>query len=161
MNSNLSAFLSTIAFSEGTKDLGHDGYDVIVGSKPSQVITFSSFRDHPRIVVRLRKDNPFTKVSEELLSSAAGRYQILERYFDAYKKQLNLGDFSPASQDAIAIQLFNECKAYDDILAGFFEKALQKCVSRWASLPGAGYNQHENTVASLRTAYINYGGTLS
>jgi muramidase (phage lysozyme) len=161
LNANLKAFLDTIAHSEGTKDIGDDGYNVIVGSRPMQAITFSSYHDHPRITVRIRKDNPSTPFDEELLSSAAGRYQILIRYFDAYKKSLNLPDFSPTSQDAIALQLIRECNALDDVLEGRFEKAIDKCKSRWASLPGAGYNQHENTLLALRTAFINFGGSLS
>ncbi len=161
MNSNLKAFLSTIAFSEGTKDLGDDGYNILVGSRPSQVITFSSYSDHPRICIRVRKDNPQTAFDEEILSTAAGRYQILERIFDHYKKQLKLKDFGPESQDAIAIQLIRECSALEPITAGRFETAVTKCRSRWASLPGAGYNQHENTMASLRLAYTDFGGKFS
>lgn len=161
MNANLKAFLSMIAYSEGTKDLGDDGYNVLVGSTPRQPLLFGSYHDHPGVVIRVRKDNPLTPQSEELLSSAAGRYQILERFFDAYKISLHLPDFSPASQDMIAIQLIRECNATEDVLRGNFEKAATLCRSRWASLPGAGYGQHENTLASLRTAFINYGGVLA
>lgn len=161
MHPNLKAFLSTIAHSEGTKDLGQDGYNVLVGARPSQIITFSSYHDHPRIVVRVRKDNPQTAFDEEILSSAAGRYQILAGIFDAYKAQLKLKDFSPESQDTIALKLISECRAYEDILRGEIEKAITKCRSRWASFPGAGYNQHENTMLALRIAFIDYGGNIS
>ena len=152
MTANLKAFLSTLAHSEGTKGLGNDGYNVLVGSRPNQVITFSSYHDHPRTMIRL---------NEILASSAAGRYQILGRIFDAYKKPLSLPDFGPQSQDRIAIQLINECHAYEDVLAGHFEKAIDKCKSRWASLPGSGFGQHENSLLSLRIAYTDFGGILS
>lgn len=161
MHKNLRAFLDVIAHSEGTKGLGDDGYNVIVGSRPSQVITFSSYRDHPRICVRVRKDNPATAFDEELLSTAAGRYQVLERYWDHYRVQLKLPDFSPASQDAIALQLIRECRAIEPITLGRFETAINLCRSRWASLPGAGYGQHENTMFSLRVAFVDFGGILS
>lgn len=155
MTPNQKAFLDMIAFSElgqALQDKSDHGYNVIVGSTPKAPILFSSYADHPRKVVKL---------SDTLSSSAAGRYQLLARYYDAYKKQLNLPDFSPASQDAIAIQQIRERKALDDIDAGRFEDAVSKCKNIWASLPGAGYSQHENSMESLKVAYINAGGALA
>lgn len=138
------AFLRTIAFSEGTDKPGqptrNNGYDVIVGGG-----LFTSYADHPRTLVDLPKLG--------IKSTAAGRYQILARYYDHYKAQLKLKDFSPKSQDAIAWQLIGECKAQGDVLAGNFEVAIAKCKSRWASLPGAGYGQHENKMSDLRKVY--------
>lgn len=139
-----SAFLSALAFSEGTDKPGqptlNKGYDVIVGGA-----LFSDYSDHPRVLV------PLPRLG--IKSTAAGRYQILERYYDHYKAQLKLKDFSPESQDAIAWQLIGECKAQGDVLAGNFETAIAKCRSRWASLPGAGYGQHEHKMSDLRRAY--------
>lgn len=105
--------------------------------------------------------NKLTGKTTFVNSTAAGRYQILERYFDAYRVQLNLPDFGPASQDAIAVQLIRECRALADIEAGRFDAAIRKCASRWASLPGAGYQQHENRLDDLRTAYVAAGGSLA
>lgn len=150
--SNLTAFLDTIARSEGTASIGDRGYNCLVGSTPTQPLLFGSYRDHPRTKIQLRPD---------LISTAAGRYQILARYFDAYKAQLRLPDFSPSSQDSIAVQLIRECKALDDVNDGRFDQAIAKCASRWASLPGAGYGQHENQLAALRTAFIAAGGMLA
>lgn len=145
--SNLTAFLRMIASSEGTAGRGDDGYNVLVGGK-----LFDSYADHPRIVVDL---------GNGLKSTAAGRYQILARYFDAYKGQLRLPDFGPASQDTIAIQMINECRALPDISAGRFDAAVAKTASRWASLPGAGYHQHENQLADLQRTYTGAGGVLA
>src|SRR5271155_5299338 len=96
---NREAFLSTIAWSEGTSRVaGSDnGYNVLVGGT-----LFTSYADHPRVSVFLPKLN--------IYSTAAGRYQLLERYFDSYKALLDLPDFSPASQDAIALQQIDECE---------------------------------------------------
>lgn len=140
MHPNLRKFLATIAYSEGT-DNGRQptkdhGYDVLVGGA-----LFTSYADHPRILVDLPKLG--------IKSSAAGRYQILERYYDHYKKQFRLPDFSPNSQDVIAIQLIRECKATRDVEEGRIAEAIHKCRSRWASLPGAGYNQHEHKLETL------------
>ena len=149
MNGNRTAFLDMIAFSEGTSRIGdQDGYNVIVGGS-----TFSDYSDHPRVIVNLPKLG--------IKSSAAGRYQLLGRYFDTYKKQLNLPDFSPESQDKIALQQIKECKALDDVDAGKFDDAVNKCKRIWASLPGAGYGQHENKLDSLKLAYQNFGGSLA
>lgn len=150
--SNLDAFLTMIAVSEGTQSIGDRGYNCIVGSTPQKPVLFDSYADHPRVKVNLRPG---------LTSTAAGRYQILERYFDAYKQQLHLPDFSPASQDRIAMQMIKECDALIEVMAGDMRDAIAKCASRWASLPGAGYGQHENTVASLQQAFVNAGGQLA
>lgn len=152
--SNLGAFLTMIAVSEGTQNIpgGDNGYRVIVGSTPEKPILFESYADHPRQRIQL---------SPGLSSTAAGRYQILEHYFDAYKISLHLTDFSPASQDAIALQMIRECQAYADICAGRLDQAIVKCASRWASLPGAHYGQHENTLLSLRSSFIDAGGKLA
>lgn len=149
MTPNLKAFLDMIAFSEGTIRYGHDnGYNVIVGGT-----LFSDYSDHPRVKVLLPNLG--------IYSTAAGRYQVLARYFDAYKKQLKLSDFSPASQDAIAIQQIRERKALNNIDDGFFDKAVKQCCNIWASLPGAGYGQHENDLAQLRATYIAHGGVVA
>ena len=151
MSPNLKAFLDMLAYSEGTDNgrqpTKNHGYDVIVGGE-----LFTSYADHPRKLVNLRPG---------LASTAAGRYQVLARYFDTYKKQLNLPDFSPESQDAIAIQLIKECGAIRDVEAGYIDIAITKCASRWASLPGADYGQHENDKSRLIAAYQKAGGLVA
>lgn len=150
--SNLDAFLTAIAISEGAEFIGDRGYNVIVGSTPAHPHLFIGYADHPRVKVRL---------SPTLTSTAAGRYQILERFYDAYKESLHLPDFSPASQDAIATQMIRERHALDDVLSGRLECAVAKCTAIWASLPGNQYGQHQNTLASLQAAYTQSGGLLA
>jgi muramidase (phage lysozyme) len=150
--SNLDAFLSTIAHSEGTDVIGNRGYDCIVSSRAEHQILMTHYRDHPRIKVQL---------GPQLWSTAAGRYQILERYFDAYKERLRLPDFSPLSQDAIATQMIRERSALEDIAAGRFDEAIAKCSNIWASLPNSGYHQHENKLADLRAIFTQTGGMLA
>ena len=143
---NLQAFLDMIAVSEGTKHLGDDGYNVLVGGT-----LFEGYADHPRKLVKL---------NERLSSTAAGRYQILARYFDAYRRTLDLHDFGHASQDAIAIQMIREQHALPDVEAGRLARAVELCANIWASMPGAGYGQHENKLAKLEQAYRDHGGAL-
>lgn len=152
MTPNQKAFLDMIAFSEIGPELlavSDNGYDVMVGSTPDHPLLFTSYASHPNVLNR------------KLNSTAAGRYQVLHRYALAYTKQLHLPDFGPDSQDAIALQQIKESHALDDIEAGRFDTAVAKCAHIWASLPGAGYGQHENKVDALRAAYVAAGGTLA
>lgn len=148
---NRRAFLNMLAFSEGTANsptTRDRGYDQIVGRT-----RFASYTDHPRVRVWLPKLNVY--------STAAGRYQLLSRYFDAYSKQLALTGFSPEVQDAIALQQIKERGALPDIDAGRLDVAVAKCRNIWASLPGAGYGQYEHSFASLQTEFIRVGGLLA
>jgi len=163
MSPNLRAFLDMIAYSELGPDIlaqSDDGYNVLVGSTPDDVHLFDSYADHPRQLITLMiKARDGTHM--EVQSTAAGRYQILMRYFDVYRMQLGLPDFGHNPQDLIAVQMIRECKAVNDIEAGRFDDAVAKCASRWASLPKAGYGQHENDLTDLRTAFVAAGGALA
>ena len=152
MSPNEQAFLEMIAHSEIGADLlavSDNGYNVLVGSTPSNPLLFSDYSQHPNIL------------NTQCNSTAAGRYQILHRYWVYYEKMLNLPDFGKDSQDAVAMQYLKECHALDDINAGNFADAVALCAHIWASLPGAGYAQHENHLADLQLAYTNAGGALA
>ena len=152
MTDQQKAFLDLIAYSEigpALLAVSDNGYDVLVGSTAARPLLFPSYATHPDIL------------NTALHSTAAGRYQLLHRYFYAYALQLGLKDFSPASQDTIALQQIKECRALSDIEAGHIDEAIAQCAHIWASLPGAGYAQHENKLADLETAFTNAGGTLA
>lgn len=149
---NVCAFLDMIAWSEGTDNgrqpTNDHGYDVLVGGG-----LFRGYNDHPRKLIALPRYG--------IKSTAAGRYQLLARYFDAYRKQLKLCDFSPLSQDLIALQQIRERRALQLIQAGQFEEAVRRVSNIWASLPGAGYGQHEHKIANLVAAYRRAGGEVA
>lgn len=148
---NVLAFLDMLASSEGTSTIrGSDnGYNVVVGGG-----LFNGYADHPRLKVYL----PRYKV----YSTAAGRYQLLSRYWDAYRESLALkGGFTPANQDLVALQQIKERRALADIQAGRLADAVQKCSNIWASLPGAGYGQREHSLDDLTAHYLAAGGVLS
>lgn len=146
---NRVAFLSMLATSEGTKGrCNDDGYSSLVGTS-----CFHSYNDHPRVSIFLPNLN--------IHSTAAGRYQILAKIYDFYKRELSLVDFSPAAQDSIAIQLIRECNALSDIDAGNIESAIMKCGSRWASLPANSYGQHQQSINFLIGAYTGNNGLLA
>lgn len=101
---NVAAFLDTLAFSEGTAThplTRNNGYDVIVTGIDGKPEIFTDYRDHPFAGGRPAK--VFNRRGEK--STASGRYQQLYLFWPHYKKQLALPDFSPASQDRLAIQL--------------------------------------------------------
>lgn len=112
---NVVAFLDMLAWSEGTDNgkqpTKEHGYDVVVGGK-----LFNGYADHPRELVSLPRLG--------IKSTAAGRYQLLSRYYDAYRRLLGLKDFSPLSQDLIAIQQIRERRALELIKSGQVVKAI-------------------------------------
>lgn len=149
---NVLAFLDMLAWSEIGQAMlakSDDGYNVLVGSLPHKMSLFHVYADHPRVYVAHVK------------STAAGRYQILGRYWDHYKRLLKLPDFGPESQDRYAIQQLKEQGALPLIQAGDIPGAIDKVRNIWASLPGAGYNQHEHRLANLIDAYSASGGALA
>lgn len=146
---NRAAFLSMIRYAEGTD--GPRGYETMFGYR-----YFDSYADHPRQYF------PFTDgAGRQLKSSAAGAYQIIVKTWDALRARLGLPDFSPASQDAAALELIRERGALADVDAGRFADAVRKVSKVWASLPGAGYAQPERALSSLYAAYRSAGGTVN
>lgn len=133
---NLAAFLALIGYSEGAD------YNTIV-SGPDGPETFSDFSQHPFAF------KPAKKVRDGLYSTAAGRYQILYRFWKVYQPQLKLPDFGPQSQDAFAVQMIRECGALQDIAEGNIAQAVLKCSSRWASFPGSTAGQGGKSMQQL------------
>ncbi len=155
---NLAAVLDTLAWSElGPAILAQsdDGYDVFVGSRPGDVRKFTTYADHPmKLVSWLTK-------GELVYGSAAGRYQQLKRYWPHYKALLKLPDFSPTSQDKLAIQLIKEQKAFELFQKGKFGQGVFRIKNIWASLAGAGYGQHEHKLEDLERIYMSKGGVVT
>lgn len=118
---NLRKFLMLITFTEGT-DRQKTPYNELFG-----FTNFEGFAKHPEILIK----------ASNYSSTAAGRYQILK----GTAKMLKMKDFTPESQDLAAIKLIKNAKAYDDVIAGNWEKAIEKTNKVWASLPGSPYGQ--------------------
>jgi muramidase (phage lysozyme) len=145
-------FLDLLAYSEGTTYdplTRCDGYDVIVTSIHGHEV-LTDYSDHPFADGRapyIVKQIPLVR------STAAGRYQILYRYWKVYKAQLNLPDFSPLSQDLVAIQQIRERGAISHIAKGDIQTGVMLCRNTWASLPGNNYGQGGKTLADLMQHY--------
>lgn len=152
---NVAAALDMLAWSELGAALlkaSDDGYNVIVGSTPAAPILFDDYSTHP---------NKLVEIKPGLKSTAAGRYQLLNRWYAPYKELLHLPDFSPVSQDKIAIQQIKERGAYMPIIGGNIALAIGRCSNIWASLPGNDYGQHQQKIELLIAAYQRAGGTVA
>lgn len=157
---NALAFLDMLAWAEGTGNhpaTAMDGYDVIVTGIDRKPEVFKDFTDHP--FARGRKSKVIN--SKGLTSNASGRYQQMLKDWPHYRALLKLPDFSPISQDLLALQHIRECRALPDVHAGRIETAIKKCQGIWASLPGAGYGQREHRLEDLIKQFRLAGGVLS
>ncbi|MBD2450109.1 lysozyme [Nostoc sp. FACHB-152] len=137
----LSAFLATIRWAEtGTSE--PESYRKLVFNG-----TFNDFSTHP-----LKKQcAPIN--GKNVCSTAAGAYQMLDISWYDLRPKLNLKDFSPASQDKMAIEYIRRNNALSDIEAGRFDTAVCKVGRVWASLICNSYNQNPKSIVQLRTYY--------
>ena len=130
----------------GRQKTRNHGYDVIVGGE-----LFTDYSDHPRKLVTL---------NQKLKSTGAGRYQLLSRWWDAYRKQLGLKDFSPKSQDAVALQRVRAWR-FTMIDRGDIRQAIDRCSNILGFTAGhAGYGQFEHKADSLIAKFKEAGGTV-
>lgn len=158
MEKNVKAFLDMIAWSElGPAILAQsdNGYNVLAGSLPGMVLTFSSYHRHPGVLVDMNGK------PGGLQSTAAGRYQLLDRYWKPYCELLGLNDFSKDAQDRIALQQVKERRAMALILSGSIVAAIDRCRNIWASFPGAGYGQNEHKIEQLLSVFADAGGVMA
>lgn len=106
---NTRAFLDMISYAEGAPR-----YNILFGGG-----SFSSYRDHPRQVIQG--------------SSASGRYQILRATYDDARSAIGVTDFTPQSQDRIAVWLINRDNALDEIRSGNINAAIELTDETWTS----------------------------
>lgn len=160
---NVQAFLGVIRSCEGTANTS-DPYRVCYGY--SHVI--QSFAEHPKLSgewagVRLSDVQcGGAGLSPGCISTAAGAYQITKPTWVRLRDKLGLPDFSPASQDAAAVQLLRDCGAYSRLVAGDLAGAVAKARGTWASLPGANYaGQGMRSMEQVAAWYSGAGGAVA
>jgi muramidase (phage lysozyme) len=137
---SIRAFLDTIAYAEGT--LNPEGYNTQYTYK-----YFTDFSDHPRQI------NCKMYKGSWLCSTAAGRYQFLEKTWDKIAPRVKAKDFRPINQDLAAIGLLVETNAVPLIIANRFGPAVYKVNNIWASLPGAPYGQPTRSLVELELIF--------
>ncbi len=138
------ALLDTIAWAEGTRGKGSDGYNVIVGYRYANDC--------------VRHPNRLIKLSSSLSSTAAGRYQFLTRTWNS----LGLANFQPENQDRGGFRLVTRrgvtVPATRAMTATEFTNALSKISYEWASLPPSRYGQGNRSAAQVRAEYCRNAG---
>lgn len=149
-NTNVKAFISAIAAAEGGDyNLKYGG---VVGKKNDKW-KFTDFSSHPG-------------AGSDGRTTAAGMYQINRATWQEMGKKMGLTDFSPSTQDLLAVEILRTIGAIDSIGAGDIETALSKASRRWAALPqGPGktgrypqpYMEYDDYVA----AYKKNGGEIN
>lgn len=136
-NANVKAFLTMIAKSEGGDYHAKYGN----GWKPGNW-TFTDESTHPGF-------------GWNRASTAAGRYQILQGSWGEHgTKKQGLTDFSPHTQDLIAVEIIRYRHAIDNVVDGDIKSAIDKLqTNEWVSLPNHSYEV-------LKTWYTEAGGTV-
>lgn len=161
-SANVRAFLQAIALAEGTANQA-DPYRVCYAYRH----TIKSLADHPAITGEWKGE----KLSDAMckgaglgpgcVSTAAGKYQMTRPTWSTLKRRLGLRDFGPAAQDAAATELLRETGALAAVQRGDLATAVSKARRTWASLPGAGYDQPERSLAWVQNQFTNAGGVLA
>jgi muramidase (phage lysozyme) len=136
------ALLDTIAWTEGTRGHGKDGYNVTFAYQ-----YFDSCDQHPNETI----------CSGKLCSTAAGRYQFLYKTFTG----LALPNFWPEQQELGALELI-ERRGVDlpagPMSATEFANALDRLSYEWSSLPPGRYGTPRHTLSEIRDEYCRLAG---
>ncbi len=150
-NSNVQAFLATIRHYESGGD-----YSILYGGGH-----FYDYSTHPDIKVPFH--NPLRSgdgIND--FSTAAGAYQINHPTWLVWSALPGTpSDFSPSSQDALAVAGLKLIGALPDVVAGNFASAIQKASGTWASMPGSTAQQNPAQYSAVLAMYQNYGGNIA
>ena len=137
------ALLDTIAFTEGTRGRGKDGYNVTFAYH-----YFSSCARHPNRRI----------CAGGYCSTAAGRYQFLTRTW----RGLGYSNFGPANQDRGAMKLIARRGAHVPanraMSATEFANTINRISYEWASLPPGRYGQPSYSMSRTRREYCKFAG---
>ncbi|PAX51319.1 glycoside hydrolase family 24 protein [Brunnivagina elsteri] len=137
----MQAFLATIRWAE-TGNSGTESYRKLVFNG-----TFNNFSTHP-----LQKQcAPIN--GRQICSTAAGAYQMLDKSWWDLQPKLKLPDFSPVSQDRMAVEYIRRNSAIKNVESGNFDKAACKVGKIWASFPCNSYNQNPKSMGELSKYY--------
>lgn len=146
---NVAAFIRAIAIAEG------GGYDFKYGAfkgKRNDPWRFSDYSTHP---------GP----GRGGVTTAAGMYQINIPTWKDHGGKMGLTDFSPKTQDLIAIEILRSIDVIDKIKAGDVAGAMPRSSVKWAALPkgpglkGGHANQPFVTYEEFFRNYQAAGGT--
>lgn len=148
-NANIQAFLKAIADAEG------GGYDFKYGAvkgKKNDPWRFTDYSTHP---------GP----GRDGVTTASGMYQINKATWqDHGERRMGLKDFTPETQDLIAVSMLSGLGITDKIKEGDIEAGVSQASKLWAALPeGPGkagrHNQPYVEFTRFAATYKDAGGT--
>lgn len=158
---NVQRFLDLTAWSEGTSTSSitkNNGYDIIVSSilGPAR---FDDYSTHPFATGRVPQVIDHKKPAT--CSTASGRYQIILGTWRKLIFKVNRRDFSPDTQDMMAVELLKEARAYDLICNGEVTLGLFRARFIWASFPNNDYQQAGGRTLEALLNYYNSIPTIN
>lgn len=142
----ISAFLAVIRQFEANHQ-----YDVLYGGGH-----FYDFSRHPNTRIAINLPG-----YEGKYSTAAGAYQINFPTYKEFAAKIGVTDFSPETQDALALAILKTTGAIDAIVAGDIPLAFSLAAPRWASLPGSKANQHPQNLQTALNYFEQFGGVYA
>lgn len=146
-NTNVKAFIGAIAAAEGGDyNLKFGG----VKGKKNDKWQFSDYSTHPG-------------AGSDGKTTAAGMYQINKATWKEMGDKMGLSDFSPETQDLLAVEILRTINVLENVAAGDLTPALRAASRRWAALPqgpkeGGRYNQPFMPYDEFLAAYQRLGG---
>ena len=92
-------------------------------------------------------------------------YQINKSTWNEMGAKMGLSDFSPETQDLLAVEILRTIHIIDNIVAGDIDTALNAASRRWAALPqgpneGGRYNQPYMSYEKFIDTYKKLGGSV-
>lgn len=147
---NVAAFLKAIAAAEG------GGYDFKYGAlkgRSNDRWRFTDMSTHPGPGVDGK-------------TTAAGMYQITRPTWQHHGAKLGLRDFSPQTQDLIAVEILRSLGVIEAIKAGRIAGIMPKAARIWAALPkGPGQKNHYPLQPFMKfekflSAFVAAGGQI-
>ncbi len=145
---NVKAFIGAIAVAEGGDyNLKFGG----VKGKKNDKWQFADYSTHPG-------------AGSDGKTTAAGMYQINKDTWKEMGGKMGLSDFSPDTQDLIAVEILRSIKVVDNIVEGDINTALKAASRRWAALPqgpneGGRYAQPFMKYDEFAATYKRLGGS--
>ena len=139
-NVNVKAFLKLIRYAEHGSDSDRVYYKLYGGRKE-----FTDTSKHPL-------EEPIEAWGHK--STAAGAYQILYSTWKQAKNEGAATDFTPGSQDRVAIWIMQKSGAMRFVIDGKVEEAIAHLRLQWTSLPGGP--QQEITMAQAKELFSKY-----
>jgi len=137
---NVKAFLKLIRYAEHGSESDRVYYKLYGGKRE-----FTDTSTHPL-------EEPIEAWGSK--STAAGAYQILNGTWYEAKKRGIASDFTPFSQDKIAIWLLHTKGAMKHVTSGDVEKAIVAVRGTWVSLPGG--SRQQITMAEAKKRFEKY-----